>query len=327
MVGGFPPIPGGRVEGAGGFWDNGTGFFKNSDAMPTIPTPLRACAAALSLIATFCATVPAAAAAVKCPSLLSKSIPKRAASAPAGSEVMARLADAQGASRDAEVVQEVLSGNVPGFLRRLAPVTIPGTLPDGAEVTVTVCVTPEYLAVGDDRDFVRVPMGLAAAARVATEMGFVLPTTRIVDAIHAQARVRLAPRPMTPTPQMESTAYLLEHDRAVDAQRAGAGQALSELAAGQKKDIVLTNRLRAKPGRVAIYGWHRPNGRPIQPLSTVHGAGYADYSHGVRLVSQTAFVDGRPVALVEIMQDSRFAPLVSSEGPIADAGRLLASQY
>ena len=35
------------------------------------------------------------------------------------------------------------------------------------------------------------------------------------------------------------------------------------------------------PDRVAIYGWHRPDGRPIQPLSTVHGFRYADRNNFV----------------------------------------------
>lgn len=266
-------------------------------------------------------------AAVQCPGTLAKGIPDRAAHAPAGSEVMAALRDARGAGRDAQVVRQVLDGNVPDLLRHLWPVTFTGKRADGQAVEVTVCVTPDYLAIGGDRDFVRVPVGLAAAARIAVEMGFLLPTPKMVDAIYGQARIRMTPQPMTPSPQMESTAYLVEHDRTLDGQKGRISPSLNDLTAGQKKDIVLTNRLYGKPGRVAIYGWHRPGGKPIQPLSTVHGAGYADYSHGVRLVSRTAFVDGRPVDLAEIIQDRDLAHMVSSEGPIADPVRLLASQY
>ena len=68
---------------------------------------------------------------------------------------------------------------------------------------------------------------------------------------------------------------------------------LGALVSGHKKDVVLTNRLITHPGQIAIYGWHRGIGEPIQPLSTVHGAGYADYSHGIRLVSQMAMIDGK----------------------------------
>jgi hypothetical protein len=79
------------------------------------------------------------------------------------------------------------------------------------------------------------------------------------------------------------------------------------LLAGHKKDLVLANRLSSNRGRVAIYGWHRGNGDPIQPLSTVHGEYYADYSHGIRLVSRTAYVNGRPVDLRSLLTDGTYA--------------------
>lgn len=265
--------------------------------------------------------------AASCPAQLSSGIPKPGRAKQGGSTIMETLGNAWGQKRDAVVVEQVLAGNVPAFLRQLTPVNMAGTRADGSDVQVTICVTPEYLSVGNDDDFVRVPMGLPAAARIADATGFLLPTTRMVDAIYQQAPVRLTPSPMKPTAQMESTSYLLEHNRTLAAQKAKTGKPETELAAGQKKDIVLSNRLISKPGRVAIYGWHRPNGKPIQPLSTVHGAAYADYSHGVRLVSRMAYVDGQPRDLVEIMQDRELAGIVSSEGPIREANRLLASLY
>jgi len=33
----------------------------------------------------------------------------------------------------------------------------------------------------------------------------------------------------------------------------------------------IANKLANNPGKIAIYGWHRLNGMPIQPVSTVHG--------------------------------------------------------
>jgi hypothetical protein len=240
---------------------------------------------------------------------------------------MERLINLSGSERDSVIAQQVLSGNLPSFLRTLTPVSITGTLSDGQEVQVIICVTPDYLAVGNDRDFVRIPMGLPAAAQIADQFGFLLPTTKMVDAIYAQADVRLAPSPMKPTNQMSSTTYLLQHNQTVDGQRAPLGRSLGDLTAGQKKDLVLSLRLRSAPGRVAIYGWHRTNGVPIQPLSTVHGALYADYSHGVRLVSETAFMNGKAYSLADIMQDPNLARIISSEGPIANAEGLLASLY
>lgn len=287
----------------------------------------RAIGVTMSAVLAIAGSAGASAAAISCDKPLSSGIPKRAFTAPSGSELMQSLMKTGGRERDNAVTQQVLAGNVPGFLRKLSPVTIEGTDHNGKEVKVTICVTPEYLSVGNNRDFVRVPMGLPAAARVADELGFVLPTTKMVDAIYSQAEVRLAPSPMKPTSEMESTAYLLRHDATVDKQHAQSKNQPGDLTAGQKKDIVLSNRLRHKPGRVAIYGWHRTNGRPIQPLSTVHGARYADYSHGVRLVSQTAFVDGKPVDLIDIMQDRELASIVNHEGPINDLNGLVKSLY
>lgn len=259
-----------------------------------------------------------------CPASLTRHIPRRPSGAPAGGALVARMNGLHGETRDALIVGELLSGNLPDFLRRLTPVTVTGALPGGRRGQVTICVTPDYLALGSDDDFTRVPMGLPAAAHIADSFGFLLPTTRMVDAIHAQARLQLAPRPMTPGAQMTSTRYFWQHNQTVEGQTRGRAGVLT---AGQKKDLVLTNRLRRAPGRVAIYGWHRPNGKPIQPLSTVHGALYSDYSHGVRLVSQTAYVDGRPVALSALLSDPAYARILTGEGPIPAPERLMASLY
>jgi len=262
-----------------------------------------------------------------CSKDLTRAIPARRAQAQSGSAIVRTVMNLSGPERDAVIEKQVLSGNMPPFLRDLAPVTFTGKLANGSPVVLTICVTPDYLAVGNDKDFVRMPMGLPAAAEIAGKFGFLLPTTKMVDAIYAQAKVHLAPRPMPPTRQMSSTDYLMRHNRTVEGQRAPITRVRDELTAGQKKDLVLSNRLRRAPGRVAIYGWHRKNGAAIQPLSTVHGAQYADYSHGVRLISATAFINGQAHALADIMQDRQLAGIVSSEGPIKGATRLLASLY
>ena len=260
-----------------------------------------------------------------CTGRLARAIPNRSRSAPGGSEVIAAVNGSSGADRDRQILQAAFSGNVPDFLRNLRPVSFSGTTASGQEAVVTICVMPDYLAVGSDRDFVRVPLGLGAALQVADQFDMMLPTPRMVDAIYAQADLRLSPQPMTPGAQMTTTTYFLRHDGLVDQQMARAGGRLGLLVAGQKKDIVLANRLSSNPGRIAIYGWHRSSGSPIQPLSTVHGANYADYSHGVRLVSQTAFVNGQAVDLADLLTDARYASMLNSDGPITGRALQLAS--
>ncbi len=262
-----------------------------------------------------------------CSHKLTKMIPNRKRSASSGSEVVREVMNKSGRERDAVIEREVLEGNMPGFIRDLVPVTVSGKV-NGHTLKITLCVTPDYLAVGNDRDYVRVPLGMASAARVADALGFLLPTARIVDLIYAQAEVQLAPNPMEPGAAMTTTRYFMRHDDTVSRQAGSPGLHPVALVAGIKKDLVISERLRKQPGRVAIYGWHRTNGRPIQPLSLVHGADYADYSHGIRLVSRIAFINGRPVALDKVMQDPDIAAIVTGdEGPMRNVRNLMVSLY
>ena len=259
----------------------------------------------------------------RCPEALAADIPPRSVSAVDGTRFAAQVGTADAQGRERAIEQELLSGNVPAFLRRLKPVTLSAQAPSGAALAVTVCVMPDYLAVGSDADFLRVPMGLPTATAIASRLGFVLPTRKMVDAIHAQADARVTPSPMAPGPEMRSTAYYVAHDQRIHAQQTALGIGLGALLSGQKKDVVLTNLLARNPGRVAIYGWHRPDGRPIQPLSTVHGARYADYSHGLRLVSDVAYVNGVPTSVYAILEDPARASALSDEGPVRGLAALI----
>lgn len=254
----------------------------------------------------------ASAAGSLCGAPLARAIPSRPSGAPTGSDFFAALGGLSGAERDQRVIDELARGNAPSFLRDLQPVTFRGEDARGADTEIVICVTPDYLALGSDRDYVRVPLGLPAAARIAGQFDMTLPTPRMVDAIYSQADVQLAPSPMQPGPQMSSTSYFLRHNDTIEGQLHGRGG----LVAGQKKDVVMASRMANAPGRVAIYGWHRSASSPIQPVSTVHGKNYADYSHGIRLVSKTAYLNGRAVNLDELLESGRYAYLLNKEGPL-----------
>jgi hypothetical protein len=260
-----------------------------------------------------------------CPARLVRGIPAPPPAALDGTAFARQVETLSGVARDAVTEPVLLAGDIPEFLRHLRPVTLQGQMAGGKTVSIRVCVTPDYLAVGSNRDFVRVPVGLRTAIAVAEHFGFMLPTTKIVDAIYAQADVRVRPEPLQAGPEMRSTAYFVLHDRMVRQESLADGAMLGNLIAGQKKDLVITSRLLAYPGRVAIYGWHRETGMPIQSLSTVHGENYADYSHGVRLVSAVAYVDDKERPLRDVLQDPQLAPVVNSEGPIRNLGALIAS--
>ncbi|MBI3269049.1 MAG: peptidoglycan-binding protein [Planctomycetes bacterium] len=241
-------------------------------------------------------------------------IPSRSLFAEGGTSFIHRTWNLSRPQREQAILQAFLGGNLPNFERWFANVTVTATLSDGWSHTATYRVLPDYLAVGSDVDFVRMPMNPLTAQRIADAFGCSLPTRRMVNDIYRQASVRLAPIPMTPGPQMMSNDYILTHQRRVEGARAG--RPLGVLTGGHKKDVVLSNLLRNQPGRVAIYGWHMLNGQPIQPLSTVHENTYADYSHGIRLVDRTLLVDGQPMSITDVLRHPVLSRLLSDEGPM-----------
>jgi hypothetical protein len=257
---------------------------------------------------------------------LIRNIPARPFFAMKGSEFARTISSMDGSIREQAILTQLIEGNLPDFLRRLKPVRLSRRLKDGRKITVSIFVMPDYLAVGSDSDFLLIPMTLRTATQIALQFGFVLPTKKMVDAIFRQSAFHFTPEPLPPGPLMRSTAYYVKHDERIKEQRQTLEKSLDALVSGHKKDVVLTNRLVQAVGRIAIYGWHRLSGVPIQPLSTVHQATYADYSHGIRLVSEIVLVDGKPKSIYSVLQDPQLTKVLSDEGTI-QAQQLLASSH
>ncbi|NTW36472.1 MAG: hypothetical protein HGB17_10130, partial [Syntrophobacteraceae bacterium] len=248
------------------------------------------------------------------PAALIRNIPPRPWAALTGSEFARSILRMDGTQREQAILDQCLAGKIPDFLRRLRPIFLSHQFENGKSFTAALSAMPDYLAIGSDRDFLRIPMNLYTAMEIAKRYGFFLPTRKIVDAIFSQSAFRLSPQPMPPGPRMRSTAYYLEHNQRIRKQRLALGFRLGELVAGHKKDVVMTSRLVPEKGKIAIYGWHRPSGVPIQPLSTIHNAFYADYSHGIRLVSEIILINDEPRSLYDVLEDPRLASVVSDEG-------------
>jgi hypothetical protein len=265
----------------------------------------------------------AAASRAPCDDSLTQSIPARLAGAPTGKKFAATIEQVGGAEREALIQHQLLSGNIPDFLRRLVPIRLNAPRPDGRAVQVVVCAASDYLAIGTDSDYFLIPVRLETALMMANQFGLMLPTTRIVDAINAQAAVHFAPQPLPASETMRSTTYYERHNELVAAQRSALGAVPGTMSAGQKKDLVLTNRLWRNLDRVAIYGWPLLDGVPIQPLSTVHGWRYVDYSHGARLISTRVFVNGVPESILDALQDPQLAQILSDEGVIENIRELI----
>lgn len=238
------------------------------------------------------------------PAATPPAIPPRTASAPTGSEFIASLASLSREEREAAILRELLAGNLPSFLRELRTVQVNDTL--------AYQVMPDYLAIGSDADFVRMPMTPYTAQAFCDALGFVLPSAKMVDDIWAAAAQHLDPRPLTQ--ERESPRTFLQHHRIIEEQLAQTAR--GSFVAGHKKDVVVTNKLLERPNRVAIYGWHYPDGRPIQPVYAGHVDWYVDYSHGIRPVRRRMRVLGVERNYEDIMKDERLRHLLSNEGEI-----------
>ncbi len=207
-----------------------------------------------------------------------------------GSQFYQQAAAMGWAARDSFVVAEVSAGNVPGFLTKFLPVRVAATdTATGKTVHATFYVSPDYLSIGTNDDWARVCITPMAAQRIADSLLCFLPTRKMVNDIYKAATVHLEPVPMYA--YRDSTPTMWQHHLIIEGQRKGK----KGLIAGIKKDLVISETVsnHEKPNRVAIYGWHKPDGKPIQPLYAGHVNWYVDYSQGARLVYRKIKVDNQ----------------------------------
>ena len=100
------------------------------------------------------------------------------------------------AARDSLAVQQILAGNIPFFLKKFVAVT--STMQDSMGIShrAVFFVSPDYLSVGTDEDWARIPLTPMAAQKIADSFHCFLPTRKMVDLIYQQATVKLEPVPM-----------------------------------------------------------------------------------------------------------------------------------
>jgi hypothetical protein len=244
-------------------------------------------------------------------------LPPRPIGAPGGTEIARDLRTLDLRTREERIFAEISRGNVPSWLRQFERVELRGQV-RGRSHRVESWVAPDYLAVGSDTDSFLVPLSPQMGQRIADLVGCSLPTPKMVDAIWTSARVRLPPIRIGPDSLMTTVRYFERHDRLVRAQRMAYGVPPGVFVAGHKLDVVITPTVSANPGQVALYGWHRPDGEPIQPLYTAHADSLVVFSHGIRLVARGIVVDGAGRDLLEVLSDPDLAPLLSDEGVIQD---------
>ncbi|MCF8452523.1 MAG: hypothetical protein K9G42_04925 [Pedobacter sp.] len=249
---------------------------------------------------------------------------KRAANALSGSEFSKSIRDSSLSleKREEIIFNEIQSGNIPRFYRKLALVRDTAIIM-GQLQTIRYYVLPDFLAIGSDSDYFYCPMRPQLAQKIADLLGCSLPTRKISDRIYHTAKVKMMPQPIPPSKAMITVPVFERHTRMVQQQREQSIRqySLGSLVAGNKKDVVISNKIfnDRKQLRVVIYGWHKPDGKAIQPLHNGHTTDHVDYSHGIRLIQNKLWINGKKSTLRAILESQSLHPLLSDEGVISKA--------
>jgi len=236
-------------------------------------------------------------------------LPSRNSTAITGNEFYKSVFSESRIERETRAKNEILNGNVPRFLRKMIKIKTSITTDDGKIIKAYYFVIPDYLSIGSDKDFARIPLTPMTAQSIADSLHCFLPTRKMVNDIYEAAKVKLEPVPMYAFRDSAVTMY--QHNLIIEGQR----KLRKGLIAGIKKDVVITEKLSRdlKPDRVAIYGWQKPDGKPIQPLYTGHVNWYVDYSHGTRLVYRMIYVNKKPMDYIDVLKDKNLRRLLCDE--------------
>jgi hypothetical protein len=231
-----------------------------------------------------------------------------------GSEFCKQNINTVGQQREENILKEFLCGNIPNFLKSFKPVTVSNN-----GNTIVYMVSPDYMSIGNDEDYVRFPVNAITAQKIADRYDCSLPTSKMVNDIWLNAENKLQPLPKGAPfdHSMLSTKQFEIHNGKIQNQLINLDY--SALTAGSKKDIVLTNKLYPNnPNkRISIFGWHQLDGTPIQGLNPVsHEVFYSDYSQGLRLISKDVLVNDIIMKLEDVFKNPNLCNLVSNEGPL-----------
>lgn len=239
-----------------------------------------------------------------------------------GREFMISIDTMEFWKREDMIVEAILSGNMPNELKQFQKIVFTTPIVDSVEILrkphkVEMLVLPDYLSVGSDDDFVRMPMGPLAAQQIADSLNCILPTTYLVDRIAEVSEGHIDIFPFRPLGGRNMMPIVFQDsDNAIKALYKAKGYEFGQFISGLKKEVVITYKIQSRNEMnkyEAIYGWFHPDGRIQQPLFIRHGNFYVDYSHGIRLINRTVVVDGKKLDAKAILESPTLYRLLSDE--------------
>lgn len=220
------------------------------------------------------------------------------------------------ADREALIFHEITTGNIPGYLKGFVTIKTVQRDAKGHKHRVTLFVKADYLAIGNDQHAFIIPMSPVTAQMIADSLHCSLPTPKVVDIIYKHAKLKLEPFNYIPRENRNETPDLFyDHSQVIFALIKASGKPPGIFVGGIKKDIVISSKLSdtSRVKHVIIYGWHKLDGKPIQPVYGKHLETYVDYSHGVRLISDRVLIDGKAYQYRAILKDTLLHSLLSYE--------------
>lgn len=216
-----------------------------------------------------------------------------------------------GKARELAIYQQLTLGNIPDLLRRGLPITIE----EGGN-RVTFWTMPDFLSIGDNEDFLRMPMWPTTAQKAADMFNAQLPTRKMVnairDAVHSVGFAGFSHRPMQAVPTFRECNTRIQKEL---------GELLAENGLDGPMKTVVVAKGRPKKN-VAIYGGRWPNGNIVQGPAiqmSAHSIDYLDYSHGIRWVYWMCLVNEELMYIDDVLTHATFHALLSDEGVYAQA--------
>ena len=253
-----------------------------------------------------------------------QAIPERKPDAISGAEFLEGFKKVYGVDYEEAITHQILGGNVPDFMRleNFREITLTENI-NGAEVEIRLKVCSDYLAIGGNDDYARIPLSPVGLQILGSVLGMSIPTKKLVDRIYEIAReenslmglieapivarsyphkvphptkkgkmARLSEIWNIPSYEKRRSVFLLKPDFAVvqsqlaDKIKKERGLPRFALMCGHKKDVILDYHSLTHPEKLVQY-------RPFHPQGLDFGAHYkdhTDYSLGGRLVDQVVYV-------------------------------------
>jgi hypothetical protein len=251
-----------------------------------------------------------------------------------GSEFLKSVMNERNPALSRLALEEMLRGSTPPFLDERIKCFTEATI-DGAYYRCDYYTMPNYLAVGDDSDFMLWPLTFVDLQAYCDahplvsgsdpnnpSVKFFIPPKKLIFNNWYFSTCKIEPIPLGASDQMTWPVKIGEEQAAIEAAMQANGCSIRAFNRAKKAYLTAPNMSGtdgpSKVGFLHFTGWYKlkPFGDAWQKgdSSGAHPATYADYSHGCDLVYHDVLVNGAPFEFDQICNDPKLHVLVSDQG-------------